>query len=358
MELELTKFIKENPDWEQKLTEAPYYITIKRKDNFILFSYNQIDSDFYNPIVRECRGIILDSTYNPVCVPFYKFGNYGEGYVDTLDWASARVQEKVDGSLIKVWNYNSEWHVSTNGMIDAKDAELYTDICEYKTFYDLFIEAAKNSNLDIAKLDPNYTWMFELISPYNRVVVPYTVTELRHIGTRNILNLEECEIDIGVNKPKLYPLRTLDECIAVASTLPFSEEGYVVVDKFWHRNKIKSPAYVAAHYMVNNRAVSKTRIVEMLRNNNHEEFLNYFPEYTDAFDNIRNKINAFIEEMNSHINSFKNKLFDSRKEFAKMAISTKCPALLFSWLDQDYAKIWLWEQTNNKILQWIGEKDE
>ena len=52
--LHLIKFIKSNPDWEQKITEKPYCITVKRKDNFIMFSYSQIDSDFLNPIVKEC----------------------------------------------------------------------------------------------------------------------------------------------------------------------------------------------------------------------------------------------------------------------------------------------------------------
>jgi len=31
-------------------------------------------------------------------------------YADTIDWSAARVQEKVDGSLIKVWYYNGEWN--------------------------------------------------------------------------------------------------------------------------------------------------------------------------------------------------------------------------------------------------------
>ena len=58
--LKLVEFIKNNADWEAKLQDKPYCITIKRKDNFIIFNYNQIESDFYNPIVKECRGIILE----------------------------------------------------------------------------------------------------------------------------------------------------------------------------------------------------------------------------------------------------------------------------------------------------------
>jgi len=356
--LKLIEYINSTPDWEQKLSEKPYCITVKRKDNFLMFSYSQIDSDFYNPIVKECRGIILeDITYKPVCVPFYKFGNYGEGYVDTIDWNTARVQEKVDGSLIKVWNYNGEWHVSTNGTIDANDAIVLSDISPYKTFYDLFCEAAKNSNFNIDSLDKNYTWMFELISPFNRVVVPYVDIEIRHIGTRNNNTLQELDIDIGIMKPKSYGFTSLEECIHMASALPFSEEGYVVVDKNWNRNKVKSPAYVAAHHLRNNGVVTKARVVEIFRNNENEEFLNYYPEYTDIFKNVENAINTFFENMNSCITcAEQEKKFDNRKSFAEFAKNSKCPPLLFNWLDGKIktAQEWLWSQTNDKIVRWIG----
>ena len=91
-------FIKSNPDWITLLVEKPYALAIKEKDNFVLFMYNQMESDFNNPLVRECRGLIIDTeTLTPVCVPFYKFGNYGEGYVPKIDWNTAKVQEKVEG---------------------------------------------------------------------------------------------------------------------------------------------------------------------------------------------------------------------------------------------------------------------
>ena len=90
--LELQKFIQSNPNWELRLSQKPYCITVKHKDNFIMFSYSQIDSDFFNPVVKECRGIILDDKFNVCCYGFNKFGNYGEGYADNIDWNTARMQ--------------------------------------------------------------------------------------------------------------------------------------------------------------------------------------------------------------------------------------------------------------------------
>lgn len=104
MNLKLIDFIKKHENWEELLKEPPFCIKIKRKDNFIIFNYNQLSSDFNNNIVRECRGIIFyEPTWECVCHAFDKFGNYGENYVPDLDQKSIYIREKVDGSLIKIW---------------------------------------------------------------------------------------------------------------------------------------------------------------------------------------------------------------------------------------------------------------
>ena len=147
------EFIKNNQNWREILSEAQYYITIKDDGDFTLLKYSQIDSDFSKEIVRECRGLIIDKDLKPVCVPFYKFGNYGESYADNIDWSTAAVEEKIDGSLIKVWSYNGKWIVSTNGTIFAHKANIGSDNDiktgkKYSNFGDLFKEAANKAGLD------------------------------------------------------------------------------------------------------------------------------------------------------------------------------------------------------------------
>ena len=84
--LKLLEFIREHTDWEERLSNDPCHIKMKRSDGFIILTYG-IEADFRMDVVRECRGIILDETdgYKPVCVPFFKFGNYGEPYADDID---------------------------------------------------------------------------------------------------------------------------------------------------------------------------------------------------------------------------------------------------------------------------------
>lgn len=356
MELELIRFIKSNKNWEALIREKPYCIRIKRDNGYIMFLYSQIDSDFNNNIVRECRGIILDEkTLKLVCVPFFKFGNYGESYVSDIDWDSARVEEKIDGSLIKVWFDNNKWNVSTNGTINAQNANLGDELTCYKNFYDLFMVAVQNQNLNFDSLNRDCTYMFELTSPYNKVVVAHSEITITHIGTRNNKTLEEVSIDIGIKKPKLYSLKTLNECLEMIKILPFNDEGYVVVDKNYNRIKIKSLAYVVAHRLKNNCSVTVSRLIDMIKINETEEFTTYYPEYKKEIEKIKNDINTKKSEVENKIKEIKSKNFLTQKEFALYIKDFKFKSFLFKWQnnkDLSFEK-WLLKNSSDKIKEYL-----
>jgi hypothetical protein len=287
MRLEILEFIQDNPSWEEMLSDAPYFIKTKRKDGFVLLKYEQYNSDFSLPLVRECRGIILDEAnrFLPVCVPFFKFGNFGESYVPEIDWATARVEEKVDGSLIKLWHYKNQWHISSNGEIDAGDARISSALLKDALSTDLsalFLEAWGKVGISMDSLDKGLTYLFELTSPHNRIVVRYSDTAIRHIGARSNSTFIEFDVDIGILKPKSYPLKTLEECVESAKQLGYDDEGYVIVDGSFNRIKVKSPLYIAMNHLAQGKT-TRCNILEIILRNEQDEFLTYFPEYTDVF---------------------------------------------------------------------------
>ena len=62
----IQEFIQNHPDtWEQRLSEVPYALKIKRSPfadgRYVMFNYNMLESDSYNLIVAEARGLVLDS---------------------------------------------------------------------------------------------------------------------------------------------------------------------------------------------------------------------------------------------------------------------------------------------------------
>lgn len=362
-EFAVIKFIKENPsDWREKLAQPPYCITIKEDEHYALLKYSQVDSDFNEEICRECRGIIIDkNSWAVVALSFYKFFNVQEKFADSIYWNDCRVQEKVDGSKILVWydSWAMEWRISTSGTLDAYAATA----SDFHTFGDLFEKAVEANNmmsLDelFCHLDVNCCYTFELVSPETRVVVPYKKTDIYLIGCRSTSTFEEINpadtylAEEGfVKLPKSYPLNSLKACLAAVEKMGYDEEGFVVVDKHWNRVKIKSPAYVIAHHLANNSKVNYEKILEVVERGEQSEFLGYFPEYKEQFEEVENARTAFFEHLKGGVQfaqELKNRDI-SRKTCAESIILCykDISAFLFKFLDTSLIDIFIqsqWEQ--------------
>ena len=274
----LLEFINENVNWKDILQKEPYNLSVKQDSyGHVMVKYKKDNFDFDNPIIQESRGCIvafIDGKWKYVCRPFDKFGNYGESYAATLaiNWDKSFVREKIDGSLIKFWYSEicNKWMVSTNGTIDAKEATLPACDIDYYTY---FCDAIGKDNLSIliASMDKEYTYMFELVSPYTKLVVEYPNTALYYLSRRNIHTMKEDNArpeafgDFGILFPKIYSLKTLEDCLAYVKTMDKNEEGFVVKDASFHRIKIKSPEYLLAFRSKNNGVLSTKRIVKMIR---------------------------------------------------------------------------------------------
>lgn len=304
---ELGLFCYMHDNWEELLTQEPYNLKISEDGPYVMFKYNQLTSDFNNPMVREARGIIFrrDDWSHPVCWPFMKFGNYGESYVPELDWDTAFVSEKVDGSLIKVW-WDGDWNISTNGTIDAFKADLgdvrVANFGEY--FINTLLQYYNNSTEFYGTLDEDKTYMFELVGPYNRVVVPYEQPDLYFLGARNKYTGEEfnCSpliagaLSMGRFKlPKQYPFNTLEHCIKITENFPWDAEGVVACDAQFNRVKIKSPAYVMAHFARNNNVINRKHLINVILTNEVEEFLCYAADYKEELEKVQGLMKAYCK---------------------------------------------------------------
>lgn len=367
---ELGKFCYLHPNWEELLTKPPYNLIIKRDADYVLFKYNQLDSDFSNSIVKEARGIIFKegSWEAPVCHPFDKFFNYGEPFCDTIDWETACVTEKIDGSLIKLWYDENGWHVSTNGTIDAGKAEVATG----KTFLQLFIQTLERLNINFDRTfkslqTTDSTFMFELTTPENVVVVPHSVYNLYYLGSRNNITGKEYSFNYGVlseifETPKTYNLRSLEEVQKSSQELPWDEEGYVVVDSSFHRCKIKSPSYVRAHYICGNNVITKKRLLDIILANEIFEFTLYTSDYgRTAINSVVHEMDMFKKGCNDSWEQLTQLKRDFKKTYANRVknFDSKFAPFLFAQIGpdikvEDFTHDW----TSDKWLKVIGEELE
>lgn len=261
----ILEYIKTYPDtWEKDITDKG--ILVKREGPLAIFNYSSLGCDFFDQIVKEARGIILDlEKMEAVCWPFNKFGNWQEAYADKIDWSSAKVQEKLDGSIMKLWfdNRQGNWRWSTNGVINADEAEF-----EGTNFGRLVRSASNYKNINFDSLNRDHTYIFELVSPSGHVI-HYPTVRLWLIGERDLISGEEVEPHIeGIQRPKQYDLDNFDACIRVLASLNDSDnvehEGFVVVDKDYHRIKMKTEEYLLHHHYNMNHNISPSACIEIL----------------------------------------------------------------------------------------------
>lgn len=317
----------------------------KKYNNIVLFKYDQIESPHADSIVIECRGLILDEADNwkVICRPYDRFFNYEEGCAAKIDWSTARVYDKLDGSLMKLYWYDNAWQVSSSGSPDASGP---VNNNSAKTFADLFWEtfSALGYKLPQTSLS-EFTFMFELMTPENRVLVPHEKARLVLHGIRSnrepYIEIDPADItertntegnrlcfsDPGWEVVKAYPLSSIDDVVATAKALnPMQNEGFVVVDANFRRVKVKSPQYVALSHMKD--SFSERRMIELVRTNEGSEFLSYFPEYTGLYNDVKS---AYDKLLTGTVEAYeKIKDIEAQKDFAIEAVKSKCSGAMFA----------------------------
>jgi hypothetical protein len=121
----------------------------------------------WDDVTLQCRGVITDNATGKVLVrPFKKFFNYEE--LAGNKWKESQlppmcdyvyIQEKLDGSLGILFNYEGEWIMATRGSFVSEQAIKGLEILKSKYNLDSWLK--------------HYGYLVEIIYPENRIVVDY-----------------------------------------------------------------------------------------------------------------------------------------------------------------------------------------
>lgn len=316
-------------------------------NNLVLFKYDMIESPMGEALVQECRGVILDESdrWRIISRPFDKFFNHGEGHAKELDWSTTKIQEKVDGSLMTIYEYDNTWHVASSGTADA--VGLVNDFGF--SFAELFWKTFNQYDILIPNKNVNMCFMFELCSQYNKIVVRHSAPSLTLLGGRSVSTQKEVTPSEALkffqpwdperrtdsrrtfdklHAVKEFPLTSYEEIYATFPSIdPLSMEGYIAVDANFNRQKIKSPAYVALHHMRDSLGSQKALVIVAL-NGEIDEVGVAFPEYLDYLKDAKSKIYDLVVELETAYDKIKH--IPIQKDFALQAIKTRCSSALFS----------------------------
>jgi hypothetical protein len=259
------------------------------------------------PEMQDCRGIILEKgTWNVMSLAFRKFFNSQEGNAAKIDWKTASVLEKLDGTMIQVyWDWHAnKWFAATTG---TAEGEGEVNNKNGTTFNDLFWDTVNNKyTFNDCLLDKNHIYVFELTTPYNIVVKPHgessaTILTIRNRETLVELSGKDLEMavtSLGLPLVKKFDLNAKDvgALLRTFEGMPWSEEGYVVVDANFNRVKIKNPAYLAVHHLKGKTA--EHNIITIVKTNEIEEFASTFPERKDELYKLKENYDNLTETLN------------------------------------------------------------
>jgi len=325
----------------------------------VILNYSQTESPKNHPIVNECRGIVLElDTWNVIAYPFRRFYNKGEVLQETedFDYKNSYALQKIDGSMINVFWYRDRWFFATRQVIENNSKMPFSEL----TFKELFYKTSEQYKNFWKFISKNFTYVFELTSPDNKVITPYkerslTLLTVRHAGTyiecsKNFVWYIARSI-LDVKYPESFKINSENNLFERIKLLQQLEEGYVAVDYnhyevdglSFRRIKIKNPTYVSIAHLKDSGSRSLRALVGLVHSGEQDEFKGYFPEFGEKISLIERKYKDFCSKIQNECIAANFDL--DKKSFAAGAKDWTLPSLMFLIYEgkikmlQDYFKM-------------------
>ena len=196
----------------------------------------------WNEWTTMARGLVIDPAASAVvATPFEKFFNYGEG-ARTFPDLPFEVFEKLDGSLVIIFQHQGHWLTATKGAFDSPQARW---------------AQARLDQQDLSPLVPGATYLAEAVYPENKIIVHYDEPALVMLGG---YSPEGFELDhdtlvplaaqLGWRTAERHAFASVADLITHTTALPRDREGYVVRFADGTRLKLKGAEYRRLHALI------------------------------------------------------------------------------------------------------------
>lgn len=313
---ELEKFL------ETKFLEIKYS---EKHKNLILLNIKKGYEGPFEEFHNTATGIVVNlETLKSICIPFPRVYEKEEIFNNTEELNENFYQKNVEclermeeGTLIRVYNYNNEWIVSTPRCIDTTESF----VCNNKgiTYTDLFYEIA-NEVIDFEKMDKSFTYIFLLSHPLNRCILKYNSNpQLIFLGRNDTIS--GCSIyneDISIiskndienfqdavakkyslkNIHSLYKKKNLASILEFVKTKKdFYSKGFFLVLKNNKKISLKFEYFKKLEKVRGTNPNLKIRYIELLLSDDTESQRLLINNYYDELKNIKKEINERVVQI-------------------------------------------------------------
>lgn len=364
-------------------------------ENVASLNYDQILVKPNDPLAEECRGMVV-RTFDNVDPQNVNWKDVIVGRIELLAWPMNRfynigdpacvqinlsdidtyVCEKLDGTMIVFYHDALSkqsimgWNCATRSVPRA-DIPIQNDHIQIKdtTFSGLFWTALEkayinslhecdeydfNNWLDTA-FDKNVTYVFELTSQYNRVVVKYNDTNVTLIATRRLDTGEEfiCHEKLldFIPRPKIWNISSMNDLESfVQSADPSLLEGAVIYNAKFERAKLKNKAWVLSSRAKDLVTVSRRAGLLAIIKGEVDDILPIVDEdIAHKLRDMQEKLIKYAAQIDEQFLDFKIHAGNDRKTFAHMVMAS-----------QDWSSPYfnMWENKSSSTLMFIKNAAE
>lgn len=294
----------------------------------------------WDDVTMQARGLITTPAGEIVARPFKKFFNLDQHQGD-LPLEPFIVTAKVDGSLGILYWLDDVPQVATRGSFTSDQAVKATEILHHK-YHNI-----------LGSINPNYTYLFEIIYPNNRIVVDYGNLEdlvlLAVIHTESGLEMDIHEPTASGSFHDLFPLvKYYDGVRDLAQLQAIQEEnaeGFVIRFQSGLRLKLKFAEYIRLHRLITR--VNARAIWEHLRaGQSFDELLERVPDEFYVWvrrtqDDLLTQFAAIEQQCQEVVSEVQS--LPTRKEQAAVIMKTRYPGITFALLDQKNYQEAIWK---------------
>ncbi len=262
----------------------------------LIWNYSEITqySKQWDDITNQCRGLITDTQGKIIARSFPKFHNIEENiFVPTPDFT---VYNKLDGSLGILFYYSQSWHIASRGSFTSEQAIKADELLK---------------KYDISNLNPERSYIFEIIYPENRIVVDYGRQEdLVYLAT---FSLTEEFFDEDLMTQAGFPIVSrydVQDYTQIKALNWENSEGFVVKFSNNSRVKVKFQNYVDIHKIVTNLSESKvwewysksesiSHIIDQVPDEWHQWLQTTWDEIDTKYKSIKESIELEFNQLQS-----------------------------------------------------------
>jgi hypothetical protein len=337
----------------------------------VCLNYDQILTKSGDKLAEQCRGMVVRPTsftygddwkhktvgnVSVLAWPMNRFYNAGDSAAAEIDWSDPRlkVYEKLDGTcIILYWDpLHGKWHAGTRGVPEA-DLPIRGDDLNLgdTTFSQLFWKAYYQTSIEVAQrkefeeqppqslekfiayrnmtLDKDITYVWELTSPHNQIVVYYDKPRVTLLAMRNVKTGVELDVNLHAQAHMEVPAHwDIKDEVSLATFVdsadPGKLEGAVVCvphGPFFARQKVKNKAWVLSSRAKDTVTASPRSALECIILGKIDDVIPLVPKAVgDKLLRMQWAYGQYCKEIDKRIAEFTLEAAGNRKRYAEQVM--------------------------------------